>query len=89
LFFIAQSPFAVCGQSPDRVARLLGRLDEAVQEDHAAMRGAENHAGNPATGQVAADFPQPGPKGFAYRHSEGPAEFHLGNVVTKNAAVFP
>jgi hypothetical protein len=59
-------PFA--GYVQIALRRFPGRLDEAVQQDHAAMRGAENHAGNPAIGQVAADFPQAARKRFAQRH---------------------
>jgi hypothetical protein len=66
------------------VGRILRRslrfLDEAVQQDHLAMRDAEDHPRDSPARDVTPDFPDPLAQRPANRHPDGPVEFDLLDV---------
>jgi hypothetical protein len=49
---------------------------------------AEYDAGNPASGQLAANFPETGAEGAAKRHADRPRELHILDVLTDELSIF-
>jgi len=74
------------GQVPIR--RLLGFLDEAVQQHHAAfLVDVEQHAGNPAMCQIGSHLIQAITHRPANRHSHGPADLYSSDVLSNSFPV--
>src|ERR1043166_7469043 len=67
--------------------RLLGFVDETVQQNHAPLDDTEQHAGNAALRQVAADLPQARPERPNERHPDRPGELHVLDVLANDFPV--
>jgi len=75
------------GQVQISLRGLLGLFNEAMQQNHVACAGAEDHAGDPALGQAAPHLPQPATERAAQWRSNRPTKFGRGNVEANDAAV--
>src|SRR5947209_6313639 len=76
------------GQVDLSLRRLLGLFDEAMQQHHAFVFHAEENAGDAATPQAAADFPQLAANRANEGHADRPRELNLLNVLADDLPVF-
>jgi hypothetical protein len=62
-------------------------LDEPVQKHHASITNAEQHARDAAIRYVAANLLQPPAEWSAQRHSDGPGELYILDVLADDLAI--
>jgi hypothetical protein len=75
------------GEVDIRLGRLLGLLDEAVQQNHVAIAQAENHPRNAVVGERAAHLLKTGAERRAMRAAKRPPKFDDLNVLADSVSI--